>query len=144
MPLSSAFQNRGNHATSPSYRPISLLSSLGVQLALFADDTTLFLRSDSLNHIIPRLQRAINELTQWFQLWRIEVNSEKSAAIYFDFSNIKRTLAVPYNAPTLRISNAPIPWQHNYKYLGITLDKHLHFRDHIQRVRKLAIFTCHA
>ncbi|GBP82987.1 Probable RNA-directed DNA polymerase from transposon X-element [Eumeta japonica] len=111
----------------------------GVQLALFADDTTLFLRSDSLNHIIPRLQ-AINELTQWFQLWRIEVNSEKSAAIYFDFSNIKRTLAVPYNAPTLRISNAPIPWQHNYKYLGITLDKHLHFRDHIQRVRKLAIF----
>ncbi|GBP95908.1 Probable RNA-directed DNA polymerase from transposon BS [Eumeta japonica] len=110
----------------------------GVQLALFADDTTLFLRSDSLNHIIPRLQRAINELTQWFQLWRIEVNSEKSAAIYFDFSNIKRTLAVPYNA--LRISNAPIPWQHNYKYLGITLDKHLHFRDHIQRVRKLAIF----
>ncbi|GBP88955.1 Probable RNA-directed DNA polymerase from transposon BS [Eumeta japonica] len=112
----------------------------GVQLALFADDTTLFLRSDSLNHIIPRLQRAINELTQWFQLWRIEVNSEKSAAIYFDFSNIKRTLAVPYNAPTLRISNAPIPWQHNYKYLGITLDKHLHFRDHIQRVRKLAIF----
>ncbi|GBP57323.1 hypothetical protein EVAR_39962_1 [Eumeta japonica] len=54
-----------------SYRPISLLSSLGVQLALFADDTTLFLRSDSLNYI-PRLQRAINELTQWFQLWRIE------------------------------------------------------------------------
>ncbi|GBP92152.1 Probable RNA-directed DNA polymerase from transposon X-element [Eumeta japonica] len=43
-----------------SYRPISLLSSLGVQLALFADDTTLFLRSDSLNHIIPRLQRATN------------------------------------------------------------------------------------
>ncbi|GBP26877.1 RNA-directed DNA polymerase from mobile element jockey [Eumeta japonica] len=76
-------------------------SNPGVQLALFADDTTLFLRSDSLNHIIPRLQRAINELTQWFQLWRIE---------------------------------------HNYKYLGITLDKHLHFRDHIQRVRKLAIF----
>ncbi|GBP01121.1 RNA-directed DNA polymerase from mobile element jockey [Eumeta japonica] len=117
-----------------------LLLSGSVQLALFADDTTLFLRSDSLNHIIPRLQRAINELTQWFQLWRIEVNSEKSAAIYFDFSNIKRTLAVPYNAPTLRISNAPIPWQHNYKYLGITLDKHLHFRDHIQRVSKLAIF----
>ncbi|GBP46716.1 RNA-directed DNA polymerase from mobile element jockey [Eumeta japonica] len=112
----------------------------GVQLALFADDTTLFLRSASFNHIIPRLQRAINELTQWFQLWRIEVNSEKSAAIYFDFSDIKRTLAVPYNAPTLRISNAPIPWRHNYKYLGITLDKHLHFRDHIQRVRKLAIF----
>ncbi|GBP81751.1 hypothetical protein EVAR_62667_1 [Eumeta japonica] len=38
----------------------------GVQLALSADDITLFLRSVNLSHIIPRLQRAIDELTQWF------------------------------------------------------------------------------
>ncbi|GBP44828.1 hypothetical protein EVAR_75696_1 [Eumeta japonica] len=36
--------------------------------------------------------------------------------------------------------NAPIPCQHNYNYLRITLDKHLHFRDHIRRVRQLAKF----
>ncbi|GBP87555.1 RNA-directed DNA polymerase from mobile element jockey [Eumeta japonica] len=35
-----------------------------VQLALFADDTTLFLRSICLRNILPRLQRAIYELTQ--------------------------------------------------------------------------------
>ncbi|GBP87794.1 Probable RNA-directed DNA polymerase from transposon X-element [Eumeta japonica] len=112
----------------------------GVQLVLFADDTILFLHGASFNHILPRLQRAIDEPTQWFQLWRIEVNLDKSAAIYFDFSNIKRILVVPYNAPTLCISNSPMPRQHNCKCLGITLDKHLHFRDHIQCVRKLAIF----
>ncbi|GBP85476.1 RNA-directed DNA polymerase from mobile element jockey, partial [Eumeta japonica] len=97
-----------------NYKPISLLSSL-----------------DKL---------AIDELTQWFRLWRIEVNSNKSAAIYFDSSNIKRTLVVDYNAPIFRIPNAPIRWLHNYKYLGIMLDKHLHLRNHIQRVKKLAIF----
>ncbi|GBP54804.1 RNA-directed DNA polymerase from mobile element jockey [Eumeta japonica] len=59
-----------------SYRPISILNSLGIQLALFVDDTTLFLHSASFNHIVPRLQRANDELTQWFQLWRIEVNSD--------------------------------------------------------------------
>ncbi|GBP40233.1 RNA-directed DNA polymerase from mobile element jockey [Eumeta japonica] len=123
-----------------TYQQIQTSLGIVVQLALFADNATLFLHSASFNHIIPRLQRAIDELTQWFQLWRIEVNSEKPAAIYFDYSNIKRTLAVPYNAPIFRLSNAPIPWQHNYKYLGITLDKHLHFRDHIQRVREVAIF----
>ncbi|GBP28753.1 hypothetical protein EVAR_19795_1 [Eumeta japonica] len=58
----------------------------GVQLVLFVDDTTLYLRSCSVGHIIPRLQRTIDELTQWFQLWRIEVNPEKSGAIYFDYS----------------------------------------------------------
>ncbi|GBP87547.1 Probable RNA-directed DNA polymerase from transposon BS [Eumeta japonica] len=85
-----------------SYRPISLLSVLvrpiragvpqgstlsplysayvndiprpssGVQLALFADDTALYLRSNCLRNILPRLQRAIDELTQWLRLWRIE------------------------------------------------------------------------
>ncbi|GBP47635.1 RNA-directed DNA polymerase from mobile element jockey [Eumeta japonica] len=44
----------------------------GVQLALFADDTALFLRSNCLRNILPRLQRAIDELTQWLRLSRIE------------------------------------------------------------------------
>ncbi|GBP75757.1 RNA-directed DNA polymerase from mobile element jockey [Eumeta japonica] len=36
--------------------------------------------------------------------------------------------------------NARIPWQRFYKYLGVTLDKNLHFREHIARVRKNALF----
>ncbi|GBP61420.1 hypothetical protein EVAR_37952_1 [Eumeta japonica] len=39
-------------------------SARRVEFALFADDTTLYLRSSSVGHIIPRLQRAIDELTQ--------------------------------------------------------------------------------
>ncbi|GBP30628.1 Probable RNA-directed DNA polymerase from transposon BS [Eumeta japonica] len=112
----------------------------GVQLALFADDTALFLRSNCLRNILPLLQRAIDELTQWLRLWRIEVNPEKSASIYFDYSPRKSTITVPLNTPHLHIQNQPIPWQKHYKYLGITFDRHLHFRDDIARVRKLSIF----
>ncbi|GBP33240.1 Probable RNA-directed DNA polymerase from transposon BS [Eumeta japonica] len=54
----------------------------GVQLALFADDTALFLRSNCLRNILPLLQRAIDELTQWLRLWRIEVNPEKPVMTY--------------------------------------------------------------
>ncbi|GBP88556.1 Probable RNA-directed DNA polymerase from transposon BS [Eumeta japonica] len=36
--------------------------------------------------------------------------------------------------------NARIPWQRSYKYLGVTLDKNLHFREHIARVRKNTLF----
>ncbi|GBP87571.1 Probable RNA-directed DNA polymerase from transposon BS [Eumeta japonica] len=50
--------------------------SSGVQLALFADDTALYLRSNCLRNILPRLQRAIDELTQWLRLWRIEKTTE--------------------------------------------------------------------
>ncbi|GBP86546.1 Probable RNA-directed DNA polymerase from transposon BS [Eumeta japonica] len=114
--------------------------SNGVQLALFADDTALYLRGSNYRDTTPRLQRAIDELTRWLRLWRIKLNPEKSAAIRFNYSKHKKKFSVPYNTPTLHIDNASIPWQHNYKYLGVTLDKHLHFRDHVARVSKLTKF----
>ncbi|GBP27748.1 Probable RNA-directed DNA polymerase from transposon X-element [Eumeta japonica] len=66
-PLSSAVLAYTNDIPRPS--------SSGVQLALFADDTALFTEigigaPDS----PPPLQRAIDELGQWFRKWRIEVN----------------------------------------------------------------------
>ncbi|GBO99939.1 Probable RNA-directed DNA polymerase from transposon BS [Eumeta japonica] len=100
--------------------------SSGVQLALFADDTALYLRSNCLRNILPRLQRAIDELTQWLRLWRIEVNPEKSASIYFNYNTRRSTVPVPIDTPSLKILNQSIPWQHNYKYLappGVTFRK---------------------
>ncbi|GBP84111.1 Probable RNA-directed DNA polymerase from transposon X-element [Eumeta japonica] len=86
------------------------------------------------------LQRAIDELGQWFRKWRIEVNPDKSAAIQFKYGKIRSRLIVDKNTPNLKMLDANIPWQRNYKYLGVTLDKNLHFRDHIERVRNNAHF----
>ncbi|GBP94157.1 Probable RNA-directed DNA polymerase from transposon BS [Eumeta japonica] len=112
-------------------------SSSGVQLALFADDTALFYgnRNRSTRFTLLPLQRAIDELGQWFRKWRIEVNPDKSAAIQFKYGKIRSRLIVDKNTPNLKMLDAIIPWQRNYKYLGVTLDKNLHFRDHIERVR---------
>ncbi|GBP62189.1 Probable RNA-directed DNA polymerase from transposon BS [Eumeta japonica] len=60
----------------------------GVHLTLFVDDTALYLRGSHFRQITPRLQKTINQLTRWFQTWRIEVNPEKSAAIFFNYSKI--------------------------------------------------------
>ncbi|GBP81167.1 Probable RNA-directed DNA polymerase from transposon BS [Eumeta japonica] len=84
-------------------------------------------------------QRAIDELGQWFRKW-IEVNPDKSAAIQFKYGKIRSRLIVDKNTPNLKMLDANIPWQRNYKYLGVTLDKNLHFRDHIERVRNTALF----
>ncbi|GBP67341.1 Probable RNA-directed DNA polymerase from transposon BS [Eumeta japonica] len=56
--------------------------STSVQLALFADDTALYLKSNSIGNILPRVQRAIDKLTQWLRLWRIDVNPEKPVMTY--------------------------------------------------------------
>ncbi|GBP26650.1 Probable RNA-directed DNA polymerase from transposon BS [Eumeta japonica] len=117
-------------------------SSSGVQLALFADDTALFYgsRNRSSRFTLLPFPRAIDELGQWFRKWKIEVNSDKSAAIQFKYGKIRSRLIVDKNTPNLKMLDANIPWQRNYKYLGVTLDKNLHFREHIERVRNTALF----
>ncbi|GBP01467.1 hypothetical protein EVAR_27597_1 [Eumeta japonica] len=57
------------------------------------------------------LRRAIDELGQWFRLWRIEVNPEKSAAIQFKYSKNRNNFVVDWNTPNLKMLNARIPWQ---------------------------------
>ncbi|GBP55069.1 Probable RNA-directed DNA polymerase from transposon X-element [Eumeta japonica] len=66
----------------------------GVQLALFADDTALFFRSRDRRSIFRHIPRAIDKLDQWFRKWRIEVNSEKSAAIQFKLINTWETRSI--------------------------------------------------
>ncbi|GBP53506.1 RNA-directed DNA polymerase from mobile element jockey [Eumeta japonica] len=56
------------------------------------------------------------------------------------YGKIRSRLIVDKNTPNLKMLDAIIPWQRNYKYLGVTLDKNLHFRDHIERVRNTALF----
>ncbi|GBP25667.1 Probable RNA-directed DNA polymerase from transposon BS [Eumeta japonica] len=112
----------------------------GVQLALFADDTALFFRSRTRRSIFHHLPKAIDELGQWFRKWQIEVNPDKSAAIQFKYSKNRSKLVVDWITPNLKMLNVRIPWQRSYKYLGVTLDKNLHFREHIARVRKNVLF----
>ncbi|GBP10979.1 Probable RNA-directed DNA polymerase from transposon BS [Eumeta japonica] len=98
-------------------------SSSGVQLALFADDTALFYGNRNRAPVHPPPpQRAIDELGQWFRKWRIEVNPDKSAAIQFSMVRLESTHC-RQNTPNLKMLDAIIPWQRNYKYLGVTLDK---------------------
>ncbi|GBP64384.1 Probable RNA-directed DNA polymerase from transposon BS [Eumeta japonica] len=78
----------------------------GVQLALFADDTALFYRNRYRDIIARHLQRAIDELGQWFRLWRIEVNPEKSAALQFLYS--KHRTAADRSRPGRRNGNRPV------------------------------------
>ncbi|GBP10579.1 RNA-directed DNA polymerase from mobile element jockey [Eumeta japonica] len=58
----------------------------------------------------------------------------------FIYRKGRSSVVVVHGIPSFRIYNAPIPWQHTYKYLGTTLDRNLYFRDHIKRVRKTVIF----
>ncbi|GBP05610.1 Probable RNA-directed DNA polymerase from transposon BS [Eumeta japonica] len=97
-------------------------SSSGVQLALFADDTALFYGNRNRSTDSPSSpQRAIDELGQWFRKWRIEVNPTNQQPYNSSMVRLESTHC-RQNTPNLKMLDAIIPWQRNYKYL-VTLDK---------------------
>ncbi|CAK1583179.1 unnamed protein product [Parnassius mnemosyne] len=114
------------------------IPSNGVQLSLFADDTALYFKSRLSSHARNKLQKSVDDLGDWFQKWRIDVNPEKSSAVQFDFK--RRRHKINKNIPQIRMLRTPVPWHTSTKYLGVTLDYRLTFEPHVKRVTQLARF----
>lgn len=111
-----------------------------VEVALFADDTALYTRGSDRKAVCRRLQSAAISLGEWFKKWRIEVNPEKSAAMYFTKGNLETPTFRTVDNPIF-LFDRPIPWVKHVKYLGVTLDMRLSFHKHVRRVRNRAAFV---
>ncbi|GFU91524.1 RNA-directed DNA polymerase from mobile element jockey [Trichonephila clavipes] len=103
-------------------------------LCMFADDTAILA-----SHTEPKLvARAINRhflvLEDWFSKWKIALNVTKTEAVFFT-----RKTRLTY--PDIFLHNEKIPWSQNTKFLGVTLDNKLTFKQHITRIQGLVIFS---
>lgn len=94
------------------------------ELALYADDTAVYTRSVDPRLITRRLQRAADDLEDWFTTWRIGVNADKSSALFLT----KRRKAPDRN---ITIFDREVPWRDQAKYLGITIDQKMTWKNHI-------------
>lgn len=103
-----------------------------VEIALFADDTALYTSDRNSRRVCIRLQEALTALGEWFRKWRIEVNPEKSAAVYFSRGRP--------NPKAVSLFGKPIPWVKSARYLGVILDSRLTFLPHIKKVSNHAKF----
>lgn len=97
------------------------------QIALFADDTAIYFSAKNPEKIIRALNNASLLLTNYCSKWKIKLNASKTQATFFTRRRSARLL--PSNE--VSISNTTIPWRNELKYLGVTLDKTLTFRSHI-------------
>jgi hypothetical protein len=57
--------------------------AIGVQLALFADDTCLYATDRKEGYVLRKLQRRLNSMVEWSKRWNIRINEDKNQAIYF-------------------------------------------------------------
>ena len=99
------------------------------QLAMFADDTTILTQDSSIDSSIQKLQSSLNEITSWFQKWKLNLNPTKNAAKIFTLKRYK-------DPKSIYINNHALQWNRkddSIKYLGVFLDEKLSWNIHINK-----------
>lgn len=96
----------------------------GCELALFADDTAIYVSAKNPKIISQKLTDSANYLVNYCHKWKIKLNSAKTQAAYFTRRRSPRWLP----QEMLNINGNTIEWNNEIKYLGIFLDKSLTFK----------------
>ena len=99
----------------------------GVNALLYADDLVLWSstpKSKPLKHIEHTLNSALEDLHQWCLENSMKVNITKTSCQTFSLCHKDIKPAITYN-------NAPLEHVSKYKYLGVTFDTKLTWKDHI-------------
>ncbi|KAJ4448031.1 hypothetical protein ANN_10043 [Periplaneta americana] len=113
--------------------PFRYIHGRSSHLYIYADDTALLAMGKTYRLASRRLQSILDHLQPWFHDWRIKVNVEKCQAILFSLR--ARLEDIP---PPSTLFGREMPWMNQIKYLGIIMDSHLTFRDHIQSLLRKA------
>lgn len=98
----------------------------------FADDVGLKTSAKRAASIKYRLQNGTKSLSKFFRRWKLKLNPEKTEAVFFT----RRRAARAFPRADLQVEGHNINWGSSAKYLGVTLDRRLTFKPHIDNVVK--------
>lgn len=92
--------------------------------ATFADDTALIAVADTAEESANMLQSHLDKVSRWTKQWRIRLNEAKSAHVNFTYKKD--------NVCPITLNSQIIPYANTAKYLGMTLDSKLKWKEHIK------------
>ena len=103
----------------------------GVKAALYADDLVLWCNEEYATTARYRMQLALDVLTTWAKSWCVTINREKSTATLF-------SLSTKEFASKLMLGDTPLKMEDQQTYLGVTFDKRMTWKQHIQNAEAKA------
>lgn len=95
--------------------------------AFYADDSAYIASSLSPQLIETRLQDVLTKIERWATLWRVKINAEKSQCVLLSKRSNRHQL-------NLRLFDKNIQQTPTVKYLGVTLDRQLTWKQHITNI----------
>ena len=99
------------------------------KVLLYADDTTVYTSGDNINALIQSLNKELY-INNWIITNRLSLNIAESNFIIFH----SQKKVILYDSP-LSINNIDLIRVTSFRYLGIILDEHLYWLDHIKHIQ---------
>jgi hypothetical protein len=92
---------------------------------LFADDTTVYASASSLPALFNTVNSDLNSLVNWFCANKLSLNIDKTNYVLFSRKSINTRL-------NITIGNTNIERKKHVKFLGMTVDEKLEWKEHIR------------
>ena len=99
---------------------------------MFADDTNLIISSDNINDLINKSNSVLETINQFMIANKLLVNESKSAYMLFKPKGKKE----PENLGKITIKETEIKRVPNARYLGITIDEKMSFKEQFNNLNK--------
>ena len=99
------------------------------RLTLFADDTTLLVRSPHLATLATTVNNELAHLSSWFKANRMSVNANKTHYIRFSLKRQYLSLPVPIIFDNQELNCIP-----STKFLGVVIDESLTWKNHVSYI----------
>jgi hypothetical protein len=117
--------------------PLQLQSVL---VNIFADDTLISASAKTFKEAAEILNRNLKIVSVWLRVNKVKLNVSKTKCLVVTISKNKLTkLSTELTVNPIIIDDEPIEYVESFKYLGVIIDNHLRFEDHVTYViRKIA------
>ena len=102
-----------------------------IQGAMYADDLVLWRAEESIYVAKNRIQQALDVLYEWTKRWMVRLNADKTTYSVFSLSPNQKKVVLKINGECLKRELSPT-------YLGITFDRRLTWKSHIEKAEKKA------
>lgn len=111
---------------------LPLSTNIDAKIVQYADDTTVMTKGKPAqkNDVLHRLQSALQDLLNWSYSNKLKINEAKTQFIVFG----SRKMLSDFTCPSLNFNGQIIKPQTVIKLIGVNLDKHLEFTEHVSEV----------
>ena len=97
---------------------------------MFADDTNRFLTHKDISYLFETANLQLERINLWFMSNKLSLNVSKTK--YLFFHKPSKRMDISLLLPKLNINNSEIERSECLKFLGVLLDEHLCWKEHIK------------